>query len=337
MNTRFFLRRLLLAVPTLLGVALVVFVLIRVVPGDPIAMMIPPGASPEDIARLRAFYGLDKSISTQFVLWLQAALTGEFGTSITFKQDVMALVAERLPVTLELGMVAMGVACALGGTAGVVSAAWQGRWLSSLIDHLAAVVQAIPDFLWGLMFILLFGVALPWLPISGRIDTALSEQAGSGFVLLSALLQGRWDIVGSDLLYMVAPALALALPVAAMIARVLKASMQEALASDYVRLAHLKGLSNTRVLLSEALPNALIPALSLSAVQFAFLLGGTVLVERLFSYPGIGSLAISAVIGRDLPLIQAIVLTFAMLFIGINLLVDALVLLLNPRLRGSGA
>lgn len=336
MNARYFLRRLLLAVPTLFGVALVVFVLIRVVPGDPVAMMIPPGATPEDIARLRAFYGLDKSIPMQFWLWLQAALTGEFGTSITYKQDVMDLIGERLPVTLELGIVAMLVACLLGGTAGIVSAARQGRWLSTLIDNLAAVVQAIPDFLWGLIFILLFGVALPWLPISGRIDTALSEQAGGGFVLLSGLLHGRWQIVGSDLLYMIAPALALALPVAAMIARVLKASMQEALASDYVRLARLKGLSGVRVLLAEALPNALIPAVSLSAVQFAFLLGGTVLVEKLFSYPGLGNLAISAVVGRDLPLIQAVVLTFAVLFIAINLAVDVLVLLLNPRLRGGG-
>ena len=161
-------------------------------------------------------------------------------------------------------------------------------------------------------------------------------RGGGGFVLLSGLLHGRWQIVGSDLLYMIAPALALSLPVAAMIARVLKASMQEALASDYVRLARLKGLSGVRVLLAEALPNALIPAVSLSAVQFAFLLGGTVLVEKLFSYPGLGNLAISAVVGRDLPLIQAVVLTFAVLFIAINLAVDVLVLLLNPRLRGGG-
>jgi peptide/nickel transport system permease protein len=134
---------------------------------------------------------------------------------------------------------------------------------------------------------------------------------------------------------MLAPALSLALPVAAMLARVLKASMQEAMSSDYVMLARLKGMSTRHVLLVEALPNAVTPTLSLSAVQFAFILGGTVLIERLFSYPGIGSLAIDAVIGRDLPLIQAIVLTFALLFIAINIAVDVLVVFLNPRLRGS--
>ena len=335
MNPLALARRLLLAIPTLFGVALVVFVLMRVVPGDPIAMMIPPGASPADIARLRAFYGLDTSIAEQFVIWLRELAHGRLGSSITFRQDVVTLVAQRLPATLELGFVAMLLACLLGGFAGVLSAAWHGRWLSTVIDGLAAMVQAIPDFLWGLIFILLFGVVLPWLPISGRLDPSLSESAGGGFVLVSNVLRGRIEIAGSVLDHMVAPALALALPVAAMLARVLKASMQEALASDYVMLARLKGLSGLRVLLAEALPNAVTPTLSLSAVQFAFLLGGTVLIERLFSYPGIGSLAISAVVGRDLPLIQAVVLTFALMFIAINLAVDGLVVLLNPRLRST--
>ena len=335
MNPLVLLRRLLLAIPTLFGVALVVFVLMRVVPGDPIAMMIPPGAGPGDISRLRALYGLDRGIAEQFVIWLHQVASGHFGTSITFRQDVLVLIAERLPATLELGLVAMLLACLLGGTAGVFSAAWHGRWLSSLIDGVAAMVQAIPDFLWGLIFILLFGVVLPWLPISGRLDPSLSQDAGTGFLLVGNLLRGHGEIAGSILSHMVAPALALALPVAAMLARVLKASMQEALASDYVMLARLKGLSGLRVLLAEAFPNAVTPTLSLSAVQFAFLLGGTVLIERLFSYPGIGSLAITAVVGRDLPLIQAVVLTFAVLFIAINLAVDGLVVLLNPRVRSS--
>ena len=335
MNPLVLLQRLLLAIPTLFGVALVVFVLMRVVPGDPIAMMIPPGASADDIDHLRALYGLDRTIPVQFLIWLREAASGHFGTSITFRQDVLVLVAERLPATLELGTVAMALALMLGGAAGVLSAARQGHWLSSAIDSVAAIVQAIPDFLWGLMFILLFGVLLPWLPISGRLDPSLSQDAGTGFLLLGNLLHGRFEIVGSILGHLLAPALALALPVAAMVARVLKASMQEALASDYVMLARLKGLSAVRVLLAEALPNAVTPTLSLSAVQFAFLLGGTVLIERLFSYPGLGSLAISAVIGRDLPLIQAVVLTFALLFIAINLAVDGLVVLLNPRLRGT--
>lgn len=322
---------------TLLGVSLVVFVLIRVVPGDPVAMMIPPGAGPEDIARLRAFYGLDRSIPEQYGLWIVRALQGEFGTSISLRQDVLSLIAGRLPATLELGFTALAFAVAAGGLAGIVSAAAHGRWASSAIDGVAALVQAVPDFLWGLVFILLFGVLWMWLPISGRVDPLLAFQPHTGFLFFESLLRGRWDVTASVFAHSVAPALALALPVAAIIARVLKASMREALSADYVLLARLKGLPAVRVLLAEALPNALTPALQITGVQFAFLLGGTVLIERLFSYPGIGSLAINAVIARDLPLIQGVVLTFAVLFIAINLCVDALTLALNPRLRGAKA
>lgn len=327
------LRRALQVALTLLGVSVVVFVLIRVVPGDPVAMMIPPGAGPEDIARLRAFYGLDRSIPEQYGLWLLRALHGEFGTSISLRQDVLSLIAQRLPATLELGTTALAFAVVAGGLAGIVSAAADGRWLSSLIDGIAALVQAVPDFLWGLVFILLFGVFWMWLPISGRVDPMLQFHAASGFLFFESLLRGRWDVTVSVFQYSIAPALALALPVAAIIARVLKASMREALAADYVLLARLKGLSLPRVLLAEALPNAVTPALQITGVQFAFLLGGTVLIERIFSYPGIGSLAINAVVARDLPLIQGVVLTFALLFILINLCVDGLTLALNPRLR----
>lgn len=327
------LRSLVQVLLTLLGVSLVVFVLMRVVPGDPIAMMIPPGADAGDIARLKAFYGLDKSIAVQYLIWLGQAVQGEFGSSISLKLPVLELIAARLPATLELGLTAMAWAVLLGGLAGVVSAATHGGWLSAAIDSVSAVVQAIPDFLWGLVFILLFGVIWMWLPISGRLDPMLNFAAVTPFIFFESLLRGRWDVTASVFTHSVAPALALALPVAAMIARVLKASMQEALASDYVLLARLKGLSRTRVLLAEALPNAVTPTLQLTGVQFAFLLGGTVLIERLFSYPGIGSLAINAVIARDLPLIQGLVLTFALLFIVINRGVDLLTALLNPRLR----
>lgn len=327
-------RRALHIVLTLLGVSLVVFVLMRVVPGDPVAMMIPPGAGPDDIARLRATYGLDRSIPEQYGLWLWQATQGEFGTSISQRQDVMSLIGQRLPATLELGLTALCIAVLAGGLAGLASAATHGRWLSSAIDSTAALVQAVPDFLWGLVFILLFGVVWMWLPISGRVDPLLQFESRTGFVFLESLLLGRLDVTASVFQHSIAPALALALPVAAIIARVLKASMREALEADYVMLARLKGLSLTRVLLAEALPNAVTPALQITGVQFAFLLGGTVLIERLFSYPGIGNLAINAVIARDLPLIQGIVLTFALLFIAINLVVDALTLALNPRLRG---
>lgn len=329
------LRSLLHLAMTLLGVAVVVFVLMRVVPGDPVAMMIPPGASADDIARMRAFYGLDRSIPAQFAVWLAHAVRGDFGTSISLRQDVVTLILERLPATLELGMTALLLAVVVGGLLGLGAAAGAGRWWASVIDGVAASCQAIPDFLWGLVFILLFGVIWMWLPISGRLDPLIRFEPHTGFYFIESLLRGRWDVTFSVFLHSLAPAIALAMPVSAMIARVLRASVQEALAADYVLLGRLKGQSAARVLWVDALPNALTPTLQLTGVQFAFMLGGTVLIERLFSYPGLGGLAINAVVARDLPLIQGIVLTFALLFVSINLVVELLTLALNPRLRST--
>jgi ABC-type dipeptide/oligopeptide/nickel transport system permease component len=317
---------------TLLGVSVVVFVLMRVVPGDPVAMMIPPGATEQDVLNLRAHYGLDRSIPEQYLKWVVDTAQGDLGTSISRKQAVTILIAAHLPATLELAFTALMLALVMGGLAGVGSAARHGQHSATVVDTVTAFVQSIPDFLWGLLMILVFGVWWFWLPISGRVDPLLEFQSHFGFLFFESLLSGHWRVTASVFWHSLAPAIALALPLAALIARVLSASMQEALASDFVRLARLKGASDTRVLLRHALPNAITPTLQLTGVQFAFMLGGTVLIERLFSYPGIGGLAIEAVIARDLPLIQGIVLTFAVLFMLINLIVERLTVWLNPRL-----
>lgn len=321
---------------TLFGVSVVVFVLMRVVPGDPVAMMIPPGASAQDVINLRAHYGLDRSLIEQYGTWVINTLQGDLGNSISRKLAVTQLIAGHLPATLELAFTALMLALFLGMMVGVVSAAQHGNRSAIFLDTLTALVQSIPDFLWGLLLILIFGVWWFWLPISGRVDPVLEFHSRFGFLFFESFFTGHWRVTASVFWHSLAPAIALALPLAALVARVLKASMQEALASDYVRLARLKGVSSTRVLLRHALPNAVTPMLQLTGVQFAFMLGGTVLIERLFSYPGIGALAIEAVIARDLPLIQGIVLTFAVLFMLINMLVEHITVWLNPRLRSNG-
>ncbi|MGE0240465.1 MAG: ABC transporter permease [Parvibaculaceae bacterium] len=318
---------------TLFGVALIVFVLVRVVPGNPIAMMLPPGASDADIAALTAHYGLDKPIMTQFWIWLNRAVQGDFGTSISLRQDVMGLIFGRLPATLELATLALVIAVALGGSLAVIAARFRGSATETGIDLFNGASLAMPDFLWGLTFILLFGVAFPVFAISGRVSPTLDLPFVSGFYLIESILRLRLDIFLDLMRHMLMPALALALPLAAVIAQLLKTSLKEAMQQDYVMLARTKGFSETRVLLSEALRNAVIPTLTLTGVQFTFLIGGTVIVERLFSYEGLGNMAIDAVINRDLPLIQGIVLVFALLFVAINLLVDLSYALLNPRLR----
>jgi len=333
MSAAYLLRRLLLALPTLLGVAIVVFVLLRVVPGDPIAMMIPPGARQADIDNLRALYGLDRPILVQFATWLGALLQGDLGTSISQRQHVLGLVLNRLPATIELALTALSVAVALGLALALAATYWRGRWPELVVDGVTGLAQAIPDFLWALIFVLLLGVLWPILPISGRIDPRLDVTFASQFYIAESLLRLDLGTLASLAEHIVLPALALALPLVAMIARVLKASLAEAMTQDYVLLARVNGFSRWRIIVGQALRNALIPTVTLSGVQFTFLVGGTVLVERVFGYPGIGNMAIDAVINRDLPLIQGLILTFAVLFIAINLLIDFSYVLLDPRLR----
>jgi ABC-type dipeptide/oligopeptide/nickel transport system permease component len=326
-------RRLVLIPPTLFGVCVIVFVLLRVVPGDPIAMMIPPGASAADIDRLRAFYGLDQSIPQQFITWFGQALSGNFGRSISLHQNVFELVLARLPATLELSAMATLIAVMLGTVVALTGVYVRGRRAEWAIDGGIGVFLAIPDFLWALILLLLFGVLIPLLPITGRIDPQLDVAFQTNFYLVESLLTGRFDVALALFQHMILPAVALALPFAALVARILKASLSEAEDQDYAQIARARGFSRPAILLREVFPNALIPTVALGGVQITLLLGGTVLVERIFSYEGIGNMAIDAVINRDFPLIQGLILTFAVLFIALNLAVDLLVTLLDPRLR----
>lgn len=325
--------RVVMAAVTLFGVALIVFVLLRVVPGDPIAMMISPGASAADIAALRAHYGLDASLPVQFGLWLKAMLGGDFGTSISLKRSVLDLLGERLPATLELAVAALVLAVASGVTIAVVGTLMRRGPLEPVVDALNGVFLAVPDFVWALALVLMLGVFYPLFPLSGRIDPTTDMPFATSFYLIESLARLRFAVFSDVVAHMVMPVLALGLPLAAIIARVLKAALSEAMMQDYILLARLKGMSELRLVVQEALRNAIGPTIALTGVQFTFLIGGTVIVERIFSYPGIGNMAIDAVINRDLPLIQGLVLVFGVLFILVNLLVDLLVAAFNPRLR----
>jgi ABC-type dipeptide/oligopeptide/nickel transport system permease component len=325
--------RLLMAAVTLGGVATIVFVLLRIVPGDPIAMMISPGATPADIAALRAHYGLDASIPVQFLVWLGGLLRGDFGTSISLHRNVLEILEERLPATLELAAASLVFAALIGGVIAVFATLLSDFAFAPLIDAVNGLFLAVPDFIWAFALVLVFGVLLPVLPLSGRIDPSIGERFVTPFYLLEGLLTLRFDAVGDLLRHMILPTLALGLPLAAVITRVLKESLREAMVQDYVLLARLKGMSNLRLVLQEALRNALAPTIALTGVQFTFLIGGTVIIERIFAYPGIGNMAVDAVINRDLPLIQGLALAFGALFIIVNLIVDGLVALSNPRTR----
>ncbi len=322
-----------MAIVTLFGVAVVVFLLIRVAPGDPLAMMIGPGATKADIAALRAHYGFDKPLIEQFFIWLWGVVRGDFGASISLHRKVLELLADRLPATLELATAACAIAVLLGGAAAIAGTLWRQRAGEAVIDAVDGLLLAVPDFVWALAFVLLFGVLWPLFPLSGRIDPTLGVHFVTHFYLLESLLTGRFAVAGDIFAHMVMPVMALALPLAAVIARILKEALSEAMVQDYVLIARVKGMSEWRLVIGEALRNAIGPTLALTGVQFTFLIGGTVIVERIFAYPGIGSMAIEAVINRDFPLIQGLVLVFGALFILINLAVDLAVVALNPRLR----
>jgi len=295
--------------------------------------MIPPGASQADVDRLRALYGLDLPIAQQFVVWLKAVLGGDFGISISRRQSVIELILGRLPATLELVLLATLIALFVGAGMALLGAYFRRRGPEWLVDGFVALSLAIPDFLWGLIFILCFGVLYPALPISGRIDPSLAAHFVTGFYLIESLVTGHLSLAGDLIRHAILPAVALALPLAAVVARNFKAALGEAEFQDYALVARARGFTRRYVITHEALPNAVVSTVTLAAVQVTFLIGGTVLVERIFSYEGIGNMAVDAMINRDLPLIQGLVITFAIIFIAINLVVDILVTWLDPRLQ----
>ena len=325
------LKRLLHTLPTLVGIVVVVFVLLRVVPGDPIVMMIPSEATPDDIARLRAFYGLDGSILQQFGIYIRNLLVGNFGTSITMKQDVLRLVLGRLPATLELALSAITIAVLVGVSLALVSTYTRTRWLVALIDGFNSIALAIPEFLWGLLLILIFGVLLPWLPISGRYDPSQTTSFATGFYLFESVLSGQMTVAAGLVQHLLLPSLTLALPLIAVIARVLRSSLQSVMTQDYIDFARVHGFGKLHILVRYAVPNALLPTLTITGTHFVFLVGGTVLVELIFGYPGIGNMLYTAAVNRDLPLIQGVTIVFAVVFIFFNLAIDITYSLIDPR------
>ncbi len=326
-------KRLLTAVPILFVVSVLLFVALRVLPVDPAAMSMPPNATKEEIEGARRAMGLDRPLPEQYAIWAGSALRGDFGRSIHLRRDVRGLVAETLPGTIELAVAAMLVASLLGIGGGLLLFALRDRRGEAAAETVTTLMMSVPEFLWALLFIFVFGVALQAMPFMGRLDPGMQRPVLTGFLLLDAILVGRLDILRSALVHLVLPAIALGLAFAPPIMRVLRASLLDVYHEDYIRQARLRGISETRILLFHALKNAILPTLTLMGVQFGFLFGGSLLVEVIYSYPGMGNLMVDAVRNADLPIIQLVGLTYCVVVLCINSLVDGLYLVLNPRLR----
>src|SRR5262245_53960687 len=332
---RFLLARLLLAVLSLWGVSVLVFVILRVVPGDPALLMAPAGATADDLERIRRDFGLAGPWWAQYGAFLGQLARGRFGRSLWLQQDALRVILERLPATLELALAALAIALVAGLGLGVLSV-WRRRsWLEAGAVGLGTLGIAVPNFVWGLLLIVIFAALFPVLPISGRLAPELQGADRTGSALIDAALGGELAALASVLVHLVLPASALALPLLAAVFRTVRSDLLTALREDYVTTERMKGLGEAPILFWRVLKNALIPTTTLVGVQFGFVIGGTVLIETIFAWPGIGQLTLQAFQYRDFPLIQGIVMVYAVLVIASNVAVDLVYGALDPRVRPS--
>src|SRR3954469_2721204 len=301
----FLVRRLLLTIPVLLGVATLVFSLIHLIPGDPAQAMLGESASPQDVAELRARLGLDRPLVEQYGRFLQGAVRGDLGRSLRTNQPVTAAIVERMPATIQLAGAARVVAVIFAMPLGIAAAVWRG----TAVDHAATTISllgiSIPNFWLGPLLAIVFSIELGWLPVSGR---------------------GTW---GS----LVLPAVSLGTALAAILARMTRATLLEELREQYVLAARARGVSRTRAVLRHAFRNSLIPVVTIIGLQFGAVLTGAVITETVFAWPGIGRLLILSIGFRDYPLVQGCILLIAVTYVAVNLLTDLLYGVLDPRIR----
>ncbi|HTX16392.1 MAG TPA: nickel ABC transporter permease [Candidatus Baltobacteraceae bacterium] len=297
--------RVLLALPALWLIVTMVFLLAHIIPGDPVQQMLGEGARAEDLQQLRHSLGLDLPISTQYAHYLVGVLHGNLGESFRFQEPVTRVVLEHYPATLELALVALLVCMAISIPAGIYAAQRRGTAADHAVGVFTLFGLSVPNFALGPVLILIFSVILGWLPVSGRGGPA----------------------------HMILPAITLGAALAAILTRMVRSSVIEELSSDYVRTARAKGLSESQVLFRHAFRNALIPILTILGLQFGTLLAGAIVTETIFSWPGIGRLAVQAISARDYPLLQGCILLIAVSYVGVNLLTDMVYALVDPRVR----
>ena len=302
---RFLARRVILTIPVLLGVATLVFSLIHLIPGDPAQAMLGEAASPQDVAELRQRLGLDRPLFEQYGAFLAAAVRGDLGTSLRTSQPVTTMIAERMPATFELALAAMAFAIVVAMPLGIAAAVWRGTGIDHLAMTLALMGISIPNFWLGPLLAIVFAVELGWLPVSGRGTAA----------------------------HLVLPAISLGAALAAILARMTRATLLEELREQYVQAARARGASRLRAVVRHAFRNSLIPVVTLIGLQFGAVLTGAVITETIFAWPGIGRLLIQSIGFRDYPIVQGCILLIAVTYVGVNLVTDLVYGVLDPRIR----
>ena len=327
-------RRLLAATPNLVGVVMITFVLTRALPGDPAAYFAGGAGTQEAVEQVRHQLGLDRSLPEQFLRYVGGLLRGDFGTSLTTGQPVLQELVSRLPASIEMVLLALVVACGVALPLGVMAATHPGSWIDQLCRLLTTAGVSLPTFFTGLVLSYVFYFLLGWAPAPlGRLDPVYSPPAQvTGLYLIDALIAGDFALWWAAFKQLVLPTLTMAIFVLAPIARMTRASMLQVLSSDFVRTARASGLSNTTVRVRYALRNALLPVVTTLGMVFGFMLGSSVIVEKVFGWPGVGSYAIDALTASDYAPVQGFVLAMGVLFVLLNLLVDVLYTLIDPRI-----
>lgn len=331
----YIIKRLLWAIPTLLGVSIIVFSMVHLAPGDPALVMLGEHASKESVDALREQMGLNKPLIEQYILFITNALQGDFGTSTISGEPVLYEFLERFPATIELSLVALTFATIIGLFAGILSAVKRYSMFDYAAMSTALAGVSMPVFWLGLMLIYLFSVELGWLPVSGRLGYEFDIDHVTGLFLVDSLIAQDYEAFWDALKHLILPAVALGTIPMAIIARMTRASMIEVMKEDYVRTARAKGCTNMQVILIHALKNALMPVITVIGLMLGTLFAGSILTETTFSWPGIGKWLVNAVNQRDFPIIQSTTLIIATMFVAVNLIVDLLYALVNPKVRLS--
>ncbi|HIQ05670.1 MAG TPA: ABC transporter permease [Anaerolineae bacterium] len=326
-------RRLLALIPVLLGVSILVFSLVRMIPGDPVVVMLGERARPEDIARVREEMGFNRPIYIQYVEWLGRVLRGDLGTSIINRTPVMSELKQRLPATIEMILAGMLIGVTIGVSVGILSAIKQNSWLDIASMFGALIGVSMPIYWLALVLIYALAVNRKIFPPSARLDVELVVVRHTGFMLIDTLLMNDFKLFLNAVWHLILPSFVLSTVIMPILARLTRSSMLEVLRQDYVRTARAKGLREQVVIIRHALKNALLPVITVIGLQLGGLLGGALLTETIFSWPGMGLWTYRAILGRDYPIVQGAVLISATIYVFVNLVVDISYAYLDPRIR----
>jgi peptide/nickel transport system permease protein len=323
--------------PVLFLVTLVLFVLMRIAPGDAADLLVPEDASDDEVARIRERWGLDRPVLEQYALFLANVIRLDFGRSYRYGEDVFELILSRLPATIELSLIALGVAAIVAIPLGILAALRKGTMVDGAVSVLAITGVSTPTFWLGILLVLFLSAELNLLPSAGRLPYGVVIPHRTGLHLLDAMLAGRFDLIGLIASYIALPALTLAFSMIGIIARITRSAIIDVAQEEFITTAVAKGLTRGAIIRRHLLPNAAVPIVTIIGLELGVLISGSIIVEVVFSWPGLGTLLFQAISVRDIPLTTGIVVTYTTLFIVINVIIDIIYFLADPRIRASQA